>query len=187
MIQGHDMVDLESTYFTLTKNTRSAFRLASLQSHYPVLKKKQLQQLFSLYFTDDIDLTIFWSSPSSPVKKQGHHYIMGMHLGLQAPLQQLLHAKLSEGKATRITTKALFAQTVKEQKLLMQSLLKVKGKESSPVRLVMRSVHAVVHDFKDLSHPCLVPITVKLANSSRMNSVDFHLELLPTDEKSNQR
>lgn len=44
-----------------------------------------MKDLFSLYFTDDIDLSVCWEIPGA--NRRGHHYIMGVNASTQLPIQ----------------------------------------------------------------------------------------------------
>jgi hypothetical protein len=132
--------------------TRDSWRLHDLATQYPGLSASQIVQLFTLYFTEDTDLFVFWEVPS--LKVEGFHHIGGMNLGLQHPLQlkARLGTKINEavqrGEKTMLGGgRALFASTAREQKELLQSLMKPSRKDSSPIRVILDFEEELMHDF----------------------------------------
>ena len=71
--------------------SRTQWRFNSLSNMYPGLSSEKLSSLFTLYFSDDVDLSLFWSMPNADgvVERKGHQYIMGINLSLQSPLYEL--------------------------------------------------------------------------------------------------
>ncbi|KAJ3129473.1 Trafficking protein particle complex 8 [Nowakowskiella sp. JEL0407] len=181
-----------------SQNSRVQWRVSSLSAQYPGLLPEKLPELFTLYYTDDIDLAIFWTSqpnntlsptntatPTSPTPiKNGHHYIIGINLSLQSPIQLQRIGKTSNAiisAANKTMAKALFEATVRERKQLVTSLLKMKGKDVSPVRVVMKVDSEV--DFGNKSQ-CILPFTICLRNTSWVNAADYTLDLLPSSSKN---
>jgi len=80
---------------------------------------------------DDVDLSLFWDIPE--LGKQGHHYIIGINLSLQPPLH------LHNLTASFNTTRALFEQTAREKAALTTSLLKMRHKDISPLRIMINA------------------------------------------------
>ena len=134
----------------LSLNSRIQWRTQSLVSQYPGLGQNRLKEFFTLYYTDDVDISLIWEVPSSSdgaPSRQGHHYIIGINLGIQAPLQ--LHARLGKSLSSQPASRSLYAATVRERKALIESLMKPKQKDVSPVRLILRSLPEYVHDFSN--------------------------------------
>ncbi|KAI8806762.1 ER-golgi trafficking TRAPP I complex 85 kDa subunit-domain-containing protein [Cladochytrium replicatum] len=182
-------------FSNLTYNSRLQWRMATLATQYPMLLPEQLGQLFSLYFTDDVDLALHWDTDTAGKGvKTGHHYIIGINLALQSPLQLQRIVKMTTSAAARagggteggdggavgkqMFGKALFASTVREKKALINSLLKSRGKDNCPIRVVLRAKNLHSHDFQN-EGACMLPVTVKLRNSSWMNNAEYTLEITP--------
>ncbi|KAI8819635.1 ER-golgi trafficking TRAPP I complex 85 kDa subunit-domain-containing protein [Fimicolochytrium jonesii] len=158
----------------LTANSRLQWRLTYLQSLYPGLTPKQLRELFTFYFTDDVDLSLVWSLPDGRIS--GHQYVMGINLGMQAPLQGLqagLEPLATAAKAA--AGKALFETTVREKRALITSLLKSRGRDNGPMRVILKAGSEFQHDFD--SGVCIVPISVELRNTSWANAANYHLRI----------
>ncbi|KAJ3024418.1 UNVERIFIED_CONTAM: hypothetical protein HDU68_008185 [Siphonaria sp. JEL0065] len=64
----------------------------------------------------------------------GHHFIIGINLSLQL----LTRIGKNAGKLT-FQSRSLYAATVAERKKLIDSLLKPKQKDVSPIRLILES------------------------------------------------
>ncbi|KAJ3018711.1 Trafficking protein particle complex 8, partial [Thoreauomyces humboldtii] len=172
----------------LTANSRLQWRLTYLQNLYPGLTVNQLKDLFTFYFTDDVDLSMVWevaapiaktatsTTPTPPTS--GHQYVMGINLGMQAPLQALqagLEPLAAAAKAA--AGKALFETTVREKRALITSLLKSRGRDVGPVRVILRSDLQCVHDFEKES-VCIVPITITVRNTSWASVADYSLRVI---------
>ena len=122
----------------LALRSRSLWRLGNLQQNYPGLDEKRLRSLFTLYYSDDVDLTLFWRIPASshapgPPAVVGHLHIQGINLSLQSPLHKV-QQKFSAGKMAT-ASRALYAETVREKKELVNTLMKSKLKEVCPLRV----------------------------------------------------
>ena len=131
---------------------RNAWRISNLMDQYPGLTPSQILQLFTLYFTEDVDVIVVWEDKGQNIS--GFHHIGGVNLGLQAPLQLQAHlgGKLREatlrGEKTLLGGgRALFASTAREKKELVNSLLKKTGNDSSPIRIIMTYPECCSHDF----------------------------------------
>jgi hypothetical protein len=131
----------------LSIRSRSQWRLSNLQQNYHGLDEERLRSLFTLYYSDDVDLTLFWSTPVPGLfsvggtRKFGHQHIMGINLSLQSPLHSV-QQKFSAGKNKDATaSKALYAATVREKKELVNTLVKSKLKEISPLRVCLRYIN----------------------------------------------
>ena len=133
---------------------RNFWRISNLLSEYPGLKLNQVVQLFTLYFTEDVDIFVFWQVKEHDIS--GFHYIGGINLGLQSPLQLQAHlgAKIREatlrGEKTLLAGgRALFASTAREKKELVNSLMKKTGNDSSPIRIIMVYPQIYRHNFSE--------------------------------------
>lgn len=124
------------------------------------MSPEKVRNLFSLYYSDDVDLVLFWAisgdngscgavgegTTQAPTVRRGHQYIMGINLSLQSPLQEI-QAKFSGKNMEGIASKALYAATVREKKALVSSLVKSRTKEISPLRIILRSSEEYYHNF----------------------------------------
>jgi len=122
-------------------NSRVQWRSNTLINQFPFISSNKYQNIFTLYNTNDVDLALYWSIPS--LQRQGHHYIVGINLGVQQnPFQGL---NISSSASNR----ALFEQTVRERNLLLNSLTKNKNfKDDSPLKLVIQCADIYEHDFE---------------------------------------
>ncbi|TPX46164.1 hypothetical protein SeMB42_g03809 [Synchytrium endobioticum] len=162
----------------LTANARMHYRVSALSAQYPMLTKDKLKDLFTSYVSDEVDLILFWrlQDPTSQKLRQGHLYLFGVSLSTQnsMPFDVLLS---KEANSMGFTSKALFAQTVRERRAFVNSLLKAKQKEVCPIRVGVHSEADFKHDFKNGSF-CVIPVDVVVRNSSWMNRAHFVLELI---------
>ena len=108
-------------------NSRVQWRSNTLINQFPFISSNKYQNIFTLYNTNDVDLALYWSIPS--LQRQGHHYIVGINLGVQQnPFQGL--------SISSAPNRALFEQTIRERTLLLNSLSKNKNfKDDSPLKL----------------------------------------------------
>ncbi|KAI8920698.1 ER-golgi trafficking TRAPP I complex 85 kDa subunit-domain-containing protein [Entophlyctis helioformis] len=104
----------------MVQSQRFAARLATLASQYPSIPARQLSQLFTLYWTDDLDLLLFWEAPQTG--QRGHIAITGTNLNLYSPLP--LSAWFGRLDARTLAGRALFSATVRERTQLVTGLLK---------------------------------------------------------------
>jgi hypothetical protein len=130
-------------------NSRVQWRSNTLLNQFPFISSNKYQNIFTLYNTNDVDLALYWniSSVSSdvsstPLQRQGHHYIVGINLGVQQnPFQGL--------SIYSAPNRALFEQTIRERALLLNSLSKNKNfKDDSPLKLVIQCMDIYEHDFE---------------------------------------
>lgn len=168
----------------LSMASKHQARQTSLTNQYPILTAQQVRDLFPLFMTDDVDLVLYYSIPS--LNKTGHFYVTGMHIGFQTALQLQLSKRVLDASKT---SKILYAQTVREKKALITSLLKTKTlKDVSPVRVVLECADILRHGFVSLSSsrqsPLVVDVKVFVKNISWTNKADFFLEMLPPAENS---
>ncbi|CAG8460304.1 5163_t:CDS:10 [Ambispora gerdemannii] len=163
-------------------NSRVQWRINALSNQFPALTQKQHEQIFTLYTTNDVDLVIYWNIPSS--QRQGHHYIIGINLGVQ---QNPFQGKEILALVASAPNRALFEQTIKERAILVNSLLKNKHfKEESPLKVLLKCKDMYEHNFVSESL-CVLPIKIVIKNCSWNKHVGFNLELLSFDENLNLR
>jgi hypothetical protein len=117
-------------FLSLSRNTS---RLAALHQLYPSFTTEQLTELFTLYWSDDLELVCFYDSPTGEFS--GHISVPGLNLSLEPPLP--LAGWLSGLDSKTLAGRALFERTFQERKQLISSLLKSKMSESSPVRVMI--------------------------------------------------
>ena len=111
-------------------SSRTSTKLASLLQQYQVLNESQLKSIFPLFWTDDVEMCIFWDLPNST--QWGHLF----HSGINTSLEPLPIASwLSRHDERVLNGKALFETTARERRLLISALLK-KPTEGSPIRIV---------------------------------------------------
>ncbi|KAG9298934.1 hypothetical protein G9A89_015956 [Geosiphon pyriformis] len=158
-------------------NSRVQWRINTLINQFPAVSPKLHQEIFTLYTTNDVDLSLYWNIPN--LQRQGHHYIIGINLGLQQnPFQ------VKDLLSITPPNRALFEQTFRERTLLINSLLKNKHfKDESPLKLSLKCADIHHHDFwtKCL---CVLPIIILIKNCSWSKHVNFNLELLSFDENA---
>jgi hypothetical protein len=133
---------------------RNSWRISTLISEYPGLKVNQVLKLFTLYFTEDVDIIVFWEVKGHDIS--GFHHIGKINLGLQSPLQLQAHlgGKIREatirGEKTLLAGgRALFASTAREKKELVNSLMKKTGNDCSPIRIIMTYPQMCNHNFAE--------------------------------------
>jgi hypothetical protein len=121
------------------------WRQGHLDGQFPTIASSRYSQLFTLYNSGDVDLTLYWNIPQ--LKRHGHHYIIGVNLGVQQnPYQQ--SQQLLSNQAAVQPTRSLFEATAKERALLVSSLTRNRMlKDESPIKLMVETVDTQSHDF----------------------------------------
>lgn len=114
-------------------SARNSIRKETLHLLYPSFSSVQLAELFTLYWTDDIDLVFFYECPKTGA--HGHLSISGLNLSLEPSLP--LASWLSGIDSKVLAGRALFERTFQERKELINSLVSSKMSESSPVRVLV--------------------------------------------------
>ncbi|ORZ15022.1 ER-golgi trafficking TRAPP I complex 85 kDa subunit-domain-containing protein [Absidia repens] len=131
--------------------SRINWRTSNLQTHYPTISKEKQTSVFTLYNSSDIDLTLYWDIPT--MQLHGHHYIIGVNLGiLQNPYQQQHHQTQHSGSKDGggSSARALFEATHKERTALVNSLTRnLAIKEEGPVKLMTQALDSIQHDFTE--------------------------------------
>ncbi|KAJ3070601.1 Trafficking protein particle complex 8 [Podochytrium sp. JEL0797] len=186
-LQPDQVICNSSPFNTFSLQSRSVWRSQSLSIHYSAIPADRLSNIFTLYFTDDADIVLFWEAPplfpGGPARF-GHHFIIGINLSLQSPLQLLARIGKNASHLT-FQSRSLYAATVTERKTLIESLLKHRQKDVSPVRIVVESSGGgkqFAHDF-EASGDLVLPFTARLRNSSWEYTVTYSLEL-PSNESN---
>lgn len=130
-------------------NSRMYWRQGSLEAQFPNISKEKYSHLFTLYNSGDVDLTLYWDIPQ--MKRHGHHYIIGVNLGVQQNPFQGNSSDLA-GKESR----SLFEATAKERALLVSSLTRNRAlKDESPIKLKISSPDQQAHDFDKEGYVCV--------------------------------
>jgi hypothetical protein len=124
------------------------WRTSNLLTHYPTINTDKQANVFTLYNTSDIDLTLYWDMPT--MQRHGHHYIIGVNLGVhQNPYQQ--HQPLHDKTGMTTTSgggRALFEATHRERTALVDSLTRnLTIKEESPLKIMAQVCDSIQHDF----------------------------------------
>lgn len=141
-------------------NSRMYWRQGSLETQFPNISRDKYGHLFTLYNSGDVDLTLYWDIPQ--MKRHGHHYIIGVNLGVQ---QNPFQGNSSDlvGKESR----SLFEATAKERALLVSSLTRNRAlKDESPIKLKISSPDQQAHDFDKEGYVisiCIVIFTLKFS------------------------
>ncbi|CAG8595408.1 16304_t:CDS:10, partial [Acaulospora morrowiae] len=156
-------------------NSRVQWRNNTLNANFPVIPSKKYPSIFTLYNTNDVDLALYWNIPT--LLRQGHHYIIGINLGVQQNPFQSPNILASSNRA-------LFEQTVRERAALVNSLLKNKNfKDESPLKLIIQCADTLEHDFQSQRF-CIIPIKILIKNCLWNKRIGFTLEMLPPDSET---
>ncbi|KAF9934889.1 Trafficking protein particle complex 8 [Linnemannia zychae] len=136
--------------------------------------------LFSVYGSNDIDLALFWNIPK--MNRRGHHYIIGINLGVQQnPFQPIDPADDldGEGGETETARRALYEQTMRDQAALVHALTNnPQFRDDSPVKIWLRSEDIVSHDFSKSS----TPVKIMIKNCSWNKHIAYTLEMLSSKD-----
>ncbi|CAI2163877.1 1745_t:CDS:10 [Funneliformis geosporum] len=161
-------------------NSRVQWRSSTLINQFPFISPNKHRNIFTLYNTNDVDLALYWNIPHSQSQRQGHHYIIGINLGVQQNPFQGSNKSLGHNRA-------LFEATVRERTLLLNSLSKNKNfKDDSPLKLVIQCADIYKHDFEFQSF-CIVPVTISIKNCSWNKRIGFTLEMISSDQNETNR
>ncbi|KAJ2997083.1 hypothetical protein HDV02_005897 [Globomyces sp. JEL0801] len=152
-------------------SSRTLARYRLIHQQYPTLSIPQINELFTLYWSDDLDLAIFYEIPTSNIR--GHLMVTGVNLSLEPPLP--ITDWFSGLDSKTLAGRALFERTFRERKELIASLLKPKMAESSPIRVIIKADKEVT--LGENGH-CIVPITINIGNTSWMHVADYELDLI---------
>jgi len=194
------LVSLSSSHVLegLLRQNHKSLRYSRLSSQYPEIPDYLLPSLFSLYLTNDIDLTLFWSTrPSDSTSNMtmsnvGHHYLLGVHLGLhESPLDSHVAKKFSSLHAASTSAllnpgsygRSLFAAAEKEKIAIVNSLSKAHStqqKPESPLKHVLVAPDTVKFNFASKRN-CELEIKILVHNCSVNKQVDFSVEFLSQD------
>ncbi|KAF9190349.1 Trafficking protein particle complex 8 [Haplosporangium sp. Z 11] len=169
-------------YFS--RASRLGWRQGSLTSQFASIPATvDHRHLFSVYGTNDFDLALFWSIPK--MNRRGHHYIIGINLGVQQnPFQSIDPADEldGEGEETETARRALYEQTMRDQAALVQALtMNPHFKDESPVKVSIRSEDSVRHDFTQ-SRLCSTPVKVVIKNCSWNKHIAYTVDMLSSKD-----
>lgn len=118
------------------------WRQSHLETQFPSISKDKYNSLFTLYSSGDVDLTIYWNIPQ--MNRQGHHYIIGVNLGIQQNPFQGNSAEVINQKS-----RTMFEATAKERTALVNSLTRNRAiKDESPVKILVSAPDKRAHDFE---------------------------------------
>jgi hypothetical protein len=123
------------------------WRTNTLATQFPSITSKQQKTTFTMYETNDIDLSLYWEIPkrvdSAVPIRRGHHYIIGINLAVpQNPFQGKLLSKP--------TPRVMFEATAKERLQLVNSLTRNRAfKDESPVKIMVKCHDYHKHDFSE--------------------------------------
>ena len=128
---GQPLSSCCSPAFTkMLAESRTSNRLKLLSAQYPLLTQRQIEQMFGLFFQDDVELCLWWESKN----RQGHLFHSGLNACLESPVP--LSSWLSKIDIKKLTSHILFEQTARERTKLISSFIKT---EESPVRVMIHS------------------------------------------------
>ncbi|KAF9096380.1 Trafficking protein particle complex 8 [Mortierella sp. AD031] len=169
-------------YFS--RASRLGWRQTSLTAQFASIPAAvDRRHLFSVYGSNDIDLALFWNIPK--MNRRGHHYIIGINLGVQQnPFQPIDPADDldGEGGETETARRALYEQTMRDQAALVQALtMNPQFRDDSPVKIWMRSEDLIKHDFSQ-TRLCNTPIKVMIKNCSWNKHIGYTLEMLSSKD-----
>lgn len=169
-------------YFS--RASRLGWRQASLTAQFASIPAAvDRRHLFSVYGSNDIDLALFWNIPK--MNRRGHHYIIGINLGVQQnPFQPIDPADDldGEGGETETARRALYEQTMRDQAALVHALTtNPQFRDDSPVKIWIRSKDVVHHDFSQ-SRLCNTPIKVMVKNCSWNKHIGYTLEMISSKD-----
>ncbi|KAI8994486.1 ER-golgi trafficking TRAPP I complex 85 kDa subunit-domain-containing protein [Pilobolus umbonatus] len=166
---------------TFALNSRMQWRQGNLETQFPNILHERYNDLFTLYNSGDIDITLYWDIPQ--LKRYGHHYIIGVNLGVQQnPFQGEINV------ANKGNTRTMFEATAKERMSLINNLTRHRSlKDESPIKLMVYAPDRVVHDFNQKGL-LKVGIRISFRNCSWNKSCKYALDLLPwSDGKVSQK
>ncbi|KAG0259994.1 Trafficking protein particle complex 8 [Mortierella polycephala] len=169
-------------YFS--RASRLGWRQGSLISQFASIPATvDHRHLFSVYGTNDFDLALFWSIPK--MNRRGHHYIIGINLGVQQnPFQSIdpVDELDGEGEETETARRALYEQTMRDQAALVQALtMNPHFRDESPVKVSIRSEDSVKHDFTQ-SRLCSTPVKVVIKNCSWNKHIAYTVDMLSSKD-----
>ncbi|KAF8977179.1 Trafficking protein particle complex 8 [Entomortierella lignicola] len=169
-------------YFS--RASRLGWRQGSLKTQFSSIPANiDRRNLFSVYGSNDIDLALFWNIPK--MNRRGHHYIIGINLGVQQnPFQPIdpTDDLDGEGEETETARRALYEQTMRDQAALVQALtMNPHFRDESPVKISMRSEDSVQHDFTQ-ERLCSTLVKVTIKNCSWNKHIAYTLEMLSSKD-----
>ncbi|KAF9439180.1 Trafficking protein particle complex 8 [Entomortierella beljakovae] len=164
--------------------SRLGWRQGSLKNQFSSIPANiDRRHLFTVYGSNDIDLALFWNIPK--MNRRGHHYIIGINLGVQQnPFQPMDPSDDpdGEGEDTETARRALYAQTMRDQAALVQALtMNPHFRDDSPVKITMRSEDVVQHNFTE-KRLCSTPVKVVIKNCSWNKHIAYTLEMLSSKD-----
>jgi hypothetical protein len=163
-----EKINLESKVFQRFEHfERCNTRLEFLQKTYPTFTLFQIKDIFSLYWSDDLMMSLFYTTNSS----KGHVDLECFNVSLEPCLPIIEWFSGLDSKV--LAGRALFERTFRERKKLITSLLKSKT-YNSPARVILSVVDSVI-----LSNGFVtVEIVVQVGNTSWMHEVLYEFETL---------
>ncbi|KAG0199180.1 Trafficking protein particle complex 8 [Mortierella sp. GBA30] len=170
-------------YFS--RYSRLGWRHASLNSQFGAIPATvDRRHLFSVYGSNDIDLALYWNIPK--MNRRGHHYIIGINLGVQQnPFQPIDPADELDGEGgeeTETARRALYEQTMRDQAALVQALtMNPHFRDESPVKISMQSEDLIEHDFGQ-KRLCNTPVRMVIKNCSWNKHIAYTLEMLSSKD-----
>ncbi|KAF9431013.1 Trafficking protein particle complex 8 [Podila epigama] len=167
-------------YFSRT--SRLGWRQVSLGTQFSSIPATvDRRHLFSMYGSNDIDLALFWNIPK--MNRRGHHYIIGINLGVQQnPFQPLDPSDELEDGTEETARRALYEQTMRDQAALVQALtMNPHFRDESPVKISIRSKDSLRHDFSRKSL-CNTSVKVVIRNCSWNKHIAYTLEMLSSKD-----
>ncbi|KAG0255917.1 Trafficking protein particle complex 8 [Actinomortierella ambigua] len=181
----------------LSQASRLGWRHGALAAQFSMIPSTvERKHLFTVYGTNDIDLALFWNIPK--LNRRGHHYIIGINLGVQQNPYQPMPAANSVSYGAALgedddeddddeekvaARRALYDQTMREQVALVKALTNNPHfRDESPVKILLRSADVVAHGSYATSRLCHTPVRVLVKNCSWNKHIEFTLEMLSSED-----
>ncbi|KAG0226837.1 Trafficking protein particle complex 8 [Actinomortierella wolfii] len=172
----------------LSQASRLGWRQGALAAQFSMIPSTvERKHLFSAYGTNDIDLALFWNIPK--LNRRGHHYIIGINLGVQQNPYQPITAVAGDDDDDDddddkvAARRALYDQTMREQVALVNALTNNPHfRDESPVKISLRSPDVVEHGSFETRKLCHVPVRVLIKNCSWNKHIAFTLEMLSSED-----
>jgi hypothetical protein len=188
-LHGRDTSISQNPTNSLYLASRSQFYKSSLSVHSKFINNSQRDNIFPLFMSNDIDMSLHWevknSGEETKTQRRGHHFIIGINFSIpQNPLLDIVPIKstssLLDGKSVpqqQKAIRALFESTAIEKANLIQHLLNhQKFKNELNIKILSTCPDQIKQNFR--KRPiCRVPVKFLVTNTSwnRFNKVNLLL------------
>lgn len=160
------------------KSARKQWRHASVLAQYGGLFEHQ-PYAFTLYNTNDVDLTLFWRLDLGGSKRMGNHHVVGINLGTL--LEGASSLSQDSFSSTGVTLSANTGMRRKYASSLPQGISTggLAIRDENPAKVVLRSAGNACNDFNQ--GLCWITIAVTVKNVSTLN-IKYLLELVDPED-----